>query len=639
LALAALAAWGGVSLAAAGGTALAAEEAPPKPLETPTMVWTLGAEIGYRTLDIEGSDSLYQSHTNLDEGARLFNLSLRGTPKGQASRFLDTLQIDAGGLGGDPQQWGRFSMRKRGVYRWDVNYNRSEYVFDVPDFTRFNQHANNNRRRTFDTLAEFNPGNTRVYVGYARREFDGPTFSSQDLARDEFLVFGPVDRQTDDARAGVDFKAGRWSLSLEQSYRKLDSQSDFTLPPGAEAGNNPANNTALTSFSRAVPLKGTYWITRASAQAAFADRVDLSIRLVHSDGETDGSSFQSAAGNYFSGAAAPFTETIATDFASELPSSLAEIGVSIRLGDRVSLHNVLRYHDYEIEGETEEDLDRDVNGTITSTVETFSRLTDWTSWELRTEAEWRVNDHWSLRGGVRRLGRDVSFEARTDGTLDDAEEGDQSADTFFASAAFRLNRKWSAFLELQDGQVDNVFLRVDPADYRLARLRGTYKPGERWALSLSTILRHGENPNPSVENRTDARTYAITAEFTGKKLAASTGYTAVNVDSTTDIVFCVGSPCTQTAAVSAWSLADNHYFADVVYRFTPWLRASLRGRMTDSRDTFPVDDYYVEPRLSVRLHGGYWLNAAWYRYAFDRGQDNTQDYRADGTLFSVSAAY
>ena len=147
-----------------------------------------------------------------------------------------------------------------------------------------------------------------------------------------------------------------------------------------------------------------------------------------------------------------------------------------------------------------------------------------------------------------------------------------------------------------------------------------------------------------MENDFLSRSYALSTNFTGKKLSLSTGYTAVNIDSTTDIVFCTGSPCTpgtgtEVSAVSLWSFADNHYFGDAAYRFGDRVRVSLKGQMTDSRDTFPVDYYYVEPRVSVRFFSGYWLNLAWYRYEFDRERDNLQDYRAEGGLFSVSATF
>jgi Putative outer membrane beta-barrel porin, MtrB/PioB len=630
----------------AGAPLWAAEDdATTKPLATETMDWTFGAEVGYRTLNLDGgpdAEALYRSHTNLASGTRLFNLSLRGTPKTSEAGFFDTLELNASGLGGDPQQWAKFTLRKRGVYRWDVKYNRSVYFFDVPDFVRFGQHTNDNLHRTLDTLLELNPGTTRVYVGYTRSEFNGPTFLTQDESRDEFMLLAPVDRTTDDVRAGIDLSIGRWQLNLEQAYRSFDSQSDFSLDPSSGAGNNSGNNAVLTSFARSVPLNGTWWVSRASARASFAERVDLSIRLVYSDGKTDGSAAQVATGNWYTGAVAPFVETTLSDYKSDLPTSLGEVGVSIRLSDTVDLHNIIRYLDYQIDGHTDQQLTRDVDSTATDT--TSRRLTDWTSWEARSEVEWQVNRHWVLRGGARRLSRDVSFDNRVIDNVAatvtiDEESGTQTADSFFGSAAFRWNAKWSAFFEYTDGQSDNVFLRVDPSDYKQGRLKGTYRPSERWSVNLTSTVRSANNPNPDVQNNVDSRTYALDVAYSGKKLAFATGYTVVNLDSSTDIVYCSTSPCDNFMDVSRWSFADNHYFADVHYRFNNRFSASLQGHMTDSRDTFPVDYYYVEPRLSIRLFEGYSINLAWYRYEFDRGQDNLQDYRAEGGLFSISANF
>ena len=626
--------------------ATAAETWPLEPLRSATMEWKVSAEVGYRTLDLTGSEPLYRSQVNLQEGMRLFNLSLVGTPKGPASRFLDTLIINSSGLGGDPQEWLNLTMRKRGVYRWDVRWNKVNYFFNVPDFA-LGQHINNNDINTFDTLLELNPGKTRVYVGYKHREADGPATLSQDFARDEFLLFAPVHRETDDIRAGIDFEVGRWDLSFEQSYRELDSQSDFAVPPGATAGNNPGNNSTLSSFTRAAPLDGTYWITRASAHAAFADRVDLSLRLVYSDGETEGSSFQSAVGTWFTGVGPPVTETVSTRYNSDLPSSLAEMGLSIRLSDSVYLHDILRYRDYEIDGETLEDLDRNVGGVLTSEAITFSRLTDWSSWSNRIEAEWLLNRRWTLRGGHIRTERDAGFEnSETDNILmtttitESEEDGDQSADTFFGSVKFRYDRKWSVFLEYWDGEVDNVFLRVNPAEFNMVRLNGRYRPNDHWTFNLTARYRDEENPNPDARNNVDSRTYSISADYSRERLWLSTGYTLVDFDSSINIAFCTGFPCPPaTTAISVWNFDNNYYFLNTTYQFSDRFKGSLRGRITDSRGSFPIDYYFVEPRISARLYSGFWLNLGWYRYEYDQELDSSQDYRAEGAVLTLSGDF
>jgi len=615
------------------------DTSPSKAIESETMDWKVGAEVGYRSLTVDGNEDIYQSQANLGRGVRLFNLSLSGTPKGPESRFFDTLQVDVSGMGGDPQQWVNFTLRKRGLYRWDVKYNRNDYVFLIPDFVNFGQHTNDNRRRTLESFFEMNAGPTRWYFGLARRDFDGPAFLTQDLSRDEFLVFAPVDRVTDDVRGGVDLKLGTWSLNLEETFRKLDSNSRYSLGPNAGAGNNPSNTATLTSFSREAPLNGTYWISRASAHRSFADRVDLSLSGVYSTGRTDGTSFQNAAGTYYTTGGPPFTEKIGTSNASDLPSTLAQAGVSIRITDKVYINETLSYHDYRIEGTTITDLDRDVNGTVTTSSDTVQRVTDWTSFGGRTEAEWRVDRNWTVRGGVDELARRVSFVERTDGKITDQESGDQNATTYFVNGAFHYGKKWSAFAEYQDGQVDNVFLRVDPADVQIARLRGSYRPTERWSFNLSAVYRHGRNPNPDVNNEVYSRAYALSTDYNGKKLSLSTGFTVVNLDSSTDIVYCTGSPCVLTPDVSLWSFIDNHVFADVAYRFTDRVTGLFKGQISDSRDSFPIQYYYVEPRVSVRVAKGYSVSLGYFRYEFDRKFDASQDYRATGGLFSVSATF
>ncbi|HET9482203.1 MAG TPA: hypothetical protein VFP98_10655, partial [Candidatus Polarisedimenticolia bacterium] len=306
------------------------------------------------------------------------------------------------------------------------------------------------------------------------------------------------------------------------------------------------------------------------------------------------------------------------------------------------LHNNLRYHHYEIEGETEQDLDNVIGGVPTSASEDFMRLTDWTAWEGRTEVEWRINRSWGVRGGYRRLDRDVRTEARTDGALTAREEADQAADTFFGGVSYRHDRKFSAHAEFWDGEYDNVFVRVQPADFMLGRFRATFRPGDRWAINLSASYRQAENPTPDFANKVNSRTYSASLDYNGTKLTTSTGYSAVNLDSSTDIAFCTGGTCTGTTLVtdvSLWEFADNHVYTNTSYAFSDRIRGSVRARLTDSRDTFPVEYTYVEPRIAVRLFSGYWVNVGWYKYEFDRDDDDTQDYRAYGALLTFSGEF
>ena len=76
---------------------------------------------GYRTVDTSGAETKYKEDINLDDGARLFNLSLHFTPDGNLKRLLDRLDLNVYNFGGDPYETFGLTIQKYGKYKFQYD--------------------------------------------------------------------------------------------------------------------------------------------------------------------------------------------------------------------------------------------------------------------------------------------------------------------------------------------------------------------------------------------------------------------------------------------------------------------------------------------------------------------------------------
>lgn len=224
-------------------------------------------EAGWRWRDVDGNNNVYRTHLNVGDGFKLFNVFLQGLPTGEGNKLFDSFLISTSSLIDESTQRASVMFRKRGVYKFDFNYRDQKYIFFYPNFA-LNQHRNDNQRRSIDANLAVTPGKMRFNLGFSRYTFDGNAFSTWDFSRDEFIVFAPVNRTTNDFRLGWDFSWLGVDVSLEQIIRDFEGKTDFSLLPADSLGNNPTNRTKVRQFSRAAPIDGSAPVSRICAAQA-----------------------------------------------------------------------------------------------------------------------------------------------------------------------------------------------------------------------------------------------------------------------------------------------------------------------------------------------------------------------------------
>ena len=229
-------------------------------------------ETGYRFRTFGGSFDQYRSTVNYGDGIRLLSSFFTMNSKDGHGRFFDEIVLTTQGLGNDPYQNATLRISKNGLYRYDMHWRLNDYFNPglVTDGAA-GQHLLDTEYTTQDhDLTIFPESNLKFFLGYSRGNQNGPAISTIQLfdnRGNEFPLFENVRRIRDEYRVGNEFRVFGVRVNWMRGWE--DFKEDSSYLSGQNAGNNPANPTALTSFQRNEPIHGTspYW--RA---ALFADR-------------------------------------------------------------------------------------------------------------------------------------------------------------------------------------------------------------------------------------------------------------------------------------------------------------------------------------------------------------------------------
>src|SRR5690348_13475088 len=87
-------------------------------------------EFGYRFTDVVGSDELYKTFINQDQGPRLLEQTLNLRALNHAGVIFDRLSASSFGWGGDPENAARLSASKDNWYDFNFSFRRDHNFFD-----------------------------------------------------------------------------------------------------------------------------------------------------------------------------------------------------------------------------------------------------------------------------------------------------------------------------------------------------------------------------------------------------------------------------------------------------------------------------------------------------------------------------
>jgi hypothetical protein len=513
------------------------ESAPPSAGEEGEAAgWRLTGdfELGLRSVDVDGASAKYREDVNLDDGARLFGLSLRLDPA-SAAGAVDRLELSAGNLGGDPFETLRFEVGK--LNRFSFTYERleSEYFYDdliVPpplasiagstggDFHTFDFERIRDRARL---SVEVSPRST-LRLGFDGHRKKGESTTTLDLQRDEFELDRPLDETLNDYRAGFEHRWDTVTLWLEERVRDYENLVEIFLP-GASPGENTEDPASLSFFFLDQPYDFTS--LEHTARVVYRPNERWDVRAAATLGRLglDVDADQDAAGTTFAGA--PFTLEATGDGAIDRDTELFDLDWTYRVSDRWALTGGARRHRLDQEGDFRFGA---VGEPPAGDDERRGR------WEVDLQAvelgaEVQISPAWSAAAGVSLEDRQVTTAASAGG--DELTRDEETGRTgWVATLAWRPSARLRLAASVEDSSFDDPYTLVAPTDRRRLRLLGRYRWGGGWSLNGHYTLRRVDNDDSGWSADTDQAAIRLARDRERYDLAV--GWSRLDLDRAVD---------------------------------------------------------------------------------------------------------
>jgi hypothetical protein len=606
-------------------------------------------EFGYRFVDTKSAANVYDTFVNQQQGPRLLEQTLSLRSRNHAGALFDNLFFSSFGWGGDPDNAGRLRVSKNKWYNFNYNFRRDQNFWDFnllanplnPTSTLVqvnnSPHLFNTKRRMYDASLIIAPQSpVRLRLGYTRNRSEGPSLSSIHEGTDT-AIFQNWSTTLDAYQIGVDVRLlPRTNISYDQflQYYKgdtswQDNSFGFQLAGGipVDAGivenltanqpcaapvsgapptYNPACN-GIFGYQRTTPLRNSYPTEQLTVQSNYFRRLDISARVSYSGADAKVSNFSEV----FAGLATRTRQRVSdvtVANGANFPASSkrivanADLGVTIRVTDKLRLIDTLRFSNFRIPGSSDLLSTSFFGATLLSTPNVFDPATcpppftaatcpqhssssgaDIITSHLFTflrqralvntiEAEYDFSHHFSGHLGFRYENRDINhdFELVQDQTFF------PSLPNRGACAGIALNPDGSCSVVTLDGETnpipihgystlfgftlrpadslrvnfdtefysgDNTSTRITPRQSQHYKARVSYRP-ERWInVSGSMNLLEARNNVSDILHKEHNRNFGFAVNANpNERFGFDLGYNYDNIFSTTNICFVSSTP-------------------------------------------------------------------------------------------------
>ena len=629
---------------------------------------TSSLEVGYRTVDTSGSRDKYLSDINVRDGFRVLDYSFDSRSINGHGLLYDFMRGEVSNAGGDQSQ--SFSLRadKTRAYKFDASVRRFNYFRVLPNYLN-NWHSIDTRQQISDFgLKLFPQRKVRVNLGYNRSMATGFAQSTITAERDVFVNPGNRRWESNDFRLGVDVTHRGWDFFAEQMYRNFRWDSTVKSAAGSNPGFFPTDLSTLTLFNRDEPTRSRALITRASMRGSLSERVQVVVRGMYGDEFLKGIFYEPYAGTASPANTRVLTNVYNANGSAKRPSAVFDGAISFDLSEHWTLNNTFRYSGYRILGDSYINTFRQQQ-TGTGPVAT-SNPSPYTQAQVTPlgffgdrgidlESLWNTLDlryapskKFSVDAGWRTTRRTVKLsEFSSSATYGSSEEDTLHTNTGILGLRFRPVDQLNLFFDYENGQADNVFVRIAPMDFQRVRARATVQATEKLSFTATLSTTDRTNPTPFVQNDQDYRSASISAFFEpNSKLWLTGGYNYDDVFSTANIYFFIAG--TVRTGKSLFYSKQHFYFLDsrigitkyvdllLAYRYLKDRGAPSSAPVTGPNDfatAFPLKRHNPEARLAIHLGNRTTLNVNYRHYSYNEKLFSNQDYRSN--IVTTSARF
>ena len=215
-------------------------------------------EIGFRSVDVDGSSNKYRQHLNLDDGLWLSGFGLVYLPEEKTAFTPDRIEISASNLGSEPYQNISIGVRKYGSYRFSYQRQKSEYFYQdiLIDSSEENpEMSNGGDFHHFDFDRVRDRLNFDIQVGdqakflldlnqYTKK---GESTTVLDIEREEFELEQPIDQKLKNYNLGFEYRWDKSTITFNQRWRDFYNDVEIFLLNPSE-GSAPLDPTRLDNF-------------------------------------------------------------------------------------------------------------------------------------------------------------------------------------------------------------------------------------------------------------------------------------------------------------------------------------------------------------------------------------------------------
>lgn len=618
-------------------------------------------EFGWRFRSLTGNENKYRSDLNYAKGFRTFDTNVLLQSESGKGKYFDSLLVSNSGWGSDPQGFTRFNIEKIGIYKFNANVRKISYFNNLSNHA-LGEHTTDTRNLTGDFDLSILPQNEklRFNLGASFSDYSGPGMTTTRAYSDEFGVNSFIRNKAYDYRAGVEGQLAGFDLSLAQGFRIFQDRSAYSIS-GLNLGNNPTNNARFETFSRIFPTNGDTYYTTFNAHRTFAKKLDFTGKFVYVFTKSNMAMNEVESGRDNSNNIIDADVYTVTGRSSRYQKR-GDIGLTYMATDKFRISNTFTYDTFSINGGNafQEAVTRRTaaGGPLASQLTQTGayRVNDYTRYLNLIEGDYQFNNAISLHFGYRYTHRKINvtgynatYTSAPSSTNPEFIEETESNHTNTVIAGMKIKpvKNWVIFWDIERGDADNVFTRLENYKFTNFRVRSRLTL-KTIGFNFSAITKDNSNPSFSIVAPTapDLTTNIKTRMFSGSVdwnpmsiLSVSGGYNYTHLTSYTPIIVPAGG---YFNGFSQFFARDHYAFLDVSVK--PVKRVSLYGSYRISRDlgqgnrfstvvqniigSYPMQFQSPEFRAAFQITKNIDWNIGYQYYDYKDSQNPTLNYRA-----------
>lgn len=588
-------------------------------------------EIGYRWLDLDGSEGVYRTQINEEDGFLIRAMTIDTVDFDGGAPVMDHFRLDVNDLGAGPFGTLRLETGKSNAWNLHLSYRQADAFNFHPGFA-LGQHLTDRQRTMFDADLEILPGRRFVpFIGVSTAEYEGPGTTTYALGQDEFLLNSDLNENEVEFRGGVAFSTGRFTGLVMQGWRDVESEERMTLAPGAGNGNNPGSilgrPVSATLIDRTSRFDVSTPFTNAYVTAQVTSRVRLIGNYSQFSAEGDGGEIENATGSFVSFPLARFFNGLTDNVGSRAETDTWRGGIrgEVSLARFIDVFAGWRTEERDMSGaalfETifRESISFGGGDPVAALEEIFEAESAMGRSEdvLEVGASARALGPFSLRGAFRRTTQDFTMTPAAEEIAVDSpgQRGtyERSIDTIDLSGTFTQG-PFTATLALRRDSADEPVVRTDFLDRNRIRLGAAYRfRGDLFRLGVHAEQLDQENDRTGFGYDGQIRNYGADVEVAPfEHLRFRAAYTRFDSESEMSIL----RPETLTPDRSLYTEDGDAIEAGIALFFAPvTFDADYSTYTNDGSNAFDIDRIRARAAWNVRPHIG--IGAEWAQDSYE----------------------